>query len=139
MRFLLCSIGLVVFTTGAIAELSQISVRSNQFVTAEGKAVVFKGLATSDPDKLQRNEQWNKKYFEQVKAWGANVVRIPVHPGAWRIHGKEAYIKLLDQSVAWSSDLGLYVVIDWHSIGNLPGGKFFPVAIMRFGGGERVG
>jgi endoglucanase len=99
--------------------LSRISVSGNKFVTAEGKTIVFRGLDTSDPDKLSRENHWNKEYFEAMKSWGANIVRFPVHPDAWRSQGKENYIKLLDQGVEWASLLGMYVIIDWHSIGNL--------------------
>jgi endoglucanase len=101
------------------APLSQISVKGNAFVNAEGKTVVFRGLDTSDPDKLAKNEHWNKEYFEQAKSWGANLVRFPVHPEAWRTRGQEKYLKLLDDGVAWAGELGMYVIIDWHSIGNL--------------------
>jgi len=52
------------------------------------------------------------------------VVRIPVHPVAWRARGTKNYLALLDQAVQWSTDLGLYVDIDWHSIGNLKQGLF---------------
>ncbi|QMU30925.1 glycoside hydrolase family 5 protein [Adhaeribacter radiodurans] len=99
--------------------LPLISVQGNKFVTAGGKPIVFRGLDTSDPDKLQRDSHWNKEYFEVMKSWGANVVRFPVHPNAWRKQGSENYIKLLDQGVQWATELGLYVIIDWHSIGNL--------------------
>ena len=54
-----------------------------------------------------------------MKSWGANITRFPVHPVAWREQGKENYIKLLDQGIAWAKELGMYVIIDWHSIGNL--------------------
>lgn len=100
-------------------ELSQVTVKGNKFVTADGKIIVFRGLDTSDPDKLARNGHWDKRYFEEMKKWGANIVRFPVHPTAWRNQGKDNYLKLLDQGVQWAKDLGLYVIIDWHSIGNL--------------------
>ena len=61
-------------------KLSQISVKGNKFVTADGKTIVFRGLDTSDPDKLERDGHWNKEYFEAMKSWGANIVRFPVHP-----------------------------------------------------------
>jgi len=96
-----------------------ISVRGNQFITADGKSIIFRGLDASDPDKLEQDGHWNKEYFEAVKSWGANIIRFPVHPTAWRKRGQEAYLKLLDQGVQWASELGLYVIIDWHSIGNL--------------------
>jgi hypothetical protein len=110
----------------AFAELSRVSVKGNQFVTADGRPIVFRGLAASDADKLERNAQWNKGYFEQAKAWGANVIRLPIHPAAWRIRGKDAYAKLLDQGVAWASEVGLYVVMDWHVIGNIETQRFLP-------------
>lgn len=108
------------------AELSRISVNGKHFVTADGKVIVLRGLDSSDPDKLQRNGVWNTNYFAAIKSWGANIVRFPVHPAAWHIHGKEDYLKLLDQGIAMARAQGLYVIIDWHSIGNLHEGKFFP-------------
>jgi len=101
------------------AALSQVSVKGNKFVTANGKEIVFQGLDASDPDKLAREGHWNKEYFQAIKSWGANMVRFPVHPAAWRRQGKENYIKLLDQGVQLATEQGLYVIIDWHSIGNL--------------------
>jgi aryl-phospho-beta-D-glucosidase BglC (GH1 family) len=94
-------------------------VTGNKFVNAEGKTVVFRGLDTSDPNKLVKTGHWNKEYFEAMKSWGANIVRFPVHPTAWRQQGKDNYVKLLDQGIDWAKELGMYVIIDWHSIGNL--------------------
>ncbi len=103
----------------AFAQLSRVGVKGNQFVTANGKPIVFRGLDTSDPEKLERNGQWNKEYLAVAKSWGANLVRFPVHPAAWRLRGKDSYIQLLDQGVGWARELGLYVILDWHSMGNL--------------------
>jgi endoglucanase len=113
-----------VFLVTAIARaqptaLTRISVKGNKFVTVDGKPVVFRGLNTSDPDKLVKAGHWNKEYFEAIKSWGANIVRFPVHPSTWRSQGKENYLRLLDQGIGWAGELGMYVIIDWHSIGNL--------------------
>jgi hypothetical protein len=105
-------------------ELSRISVKGNAFVTSDGKPVVFRGLDTSDPGKLERDGHWNKAYFEEMKRWGANITRFPVHPKAWRERGEENYIRLLDQGVQWANEVGMYAIIDWHSIGNLRTEKF---------------
>lgn len=102
-----------------VGRMSQVMVNGNRFITTDGKTIVFRGLNASDPDKLDRNGHWNKEYFEQIKSWGANIVRFPVHPTTWRARGKDSYLKLLDEGVQWSAELGLYVIIDWHSIGNL--------------------
>lgn len=44
-------------------KLSRISVKGNKFVTAEGAPIVFRGLNTSDPNKLANEGRWNKGYF----------------------------------------------------------------------------
>ncbi len=99
--------------------LPLIKVSGNKFVNAKGDTILFRGVAISDPDKIERQGHWNKGHFEKVKETGAMVVRIPVHPIAWRDRTPEKYLELLDQAVEWCTDLGMYVMIDWHSIGNL--------------------
>lgn len=99
--------------------LARIAVKANNFITETGETIVFRGLNTSDPDKLETQGHWNKAYFEEIKKWGANIVRFPVHPTAWKKRGKDNYLKLLDDGIEWATELHLYVIIDWHSIGNL--------------------
>jgi endoglucanase len=99
--------------------LPLIRVEGNHFVNPEGKTVLFRGLSISDPDKIERQGHWNKAHFEKVKETGCMVVRIPVHPVAWRERTPEKYLALLDQAAEWCTDLGMYIMIDWHSIGNL--------------------
>jgi endoglucanase len=99
--------------------LPLIKVKGNKFVNPDGKIILFRGLSISDPDKIERQGHWNKNHFEKVKETGAMIVRIPVHPVAWRERTPEKYLELLDQAVEWCTDLGMYVIIDWHSIGNL--------------------
>jgi endoglucanase len=99
--------------------LPLIKVEGNKFVNPEGKTILFRGMSISDPDKLERQVHWNKSHFEKVKETGAMIVRVPVHPIAWRERTPEKYLQLLDQAVEWCTDLGMYVMIDWHSIGNL--------------------
>ena len=101
------------------AQLDRISVSGNSFVDPSGKEIVFRGYSSSDPDKLESQGDWNQEYFEEMKRWGANLVRFPIHPTAWNKRGKEAYLKLLDDGIKWAGDQGMYVIIDWHSIGNL--------------------
>lgn len=106
------------------ASLSRLSVSGNQFVNEAGDTVVLRGYNTSDPDKLARQGMWTRQYLEEVKSWGANVVRFPVHPTRWSHRGEEAYLRLLDEGIQWATALGLYVIIDWHSIGNLKDQKY---------------
>jgi len=105
-------------------KLPLISVSGNHFVDPQGKTILFRGLSIADPDKLAGQGHWNKELFAKVKEMGTMVVRIPVHPVAWRARTPVEYLKLLDQAVEWSTDLGMYVDLDWHSIGNLTTGLF---------------
>jgi endoglucanase len=100
-------------------KLPLISVRGNKFVNSDGDTILFRGLAVSDPDKLADQGHWNKQHFEKVKEMGASLVRIPIHPAAWRQRSPKEYLKLLEQAVEWCSELEMYIIIDWHSIGNL--------------------
>src|SRR5664279_1942794 len=104
--------------------LPLIRVVRNKFVNQKGDTILFRGLSISDPDKIDRQGHWNKAHFEKVKEMGTMLVRIPVHPVAWRERTPEKYLELLDQAVEWCTDLGMYVIIDWHSIGNLKRGLF---------------
>lgn len=100
-------------------KLPLIKVKGNRFVNEKGDTILFRGLSISDPDKIENQGQWNKKLFEKVKELGTLLVRIPIHPIAWRERTPEKYLKLIDQAVEWCTDLGMYIIIDWHTIGNL--------------------
>jgi hypothetical protein len=99
--------------------LPLIHVYKNKFVSAKGDTIIFRGVSISDPDKIEHQGHWNKKHFENVKSIGTMLVRIPVHPVAWRERTPLKYMELLDSAASWCTDLGMYIIIDWHSIGNL--------------------
>ena len=100
-------------------KLPLIKVKGSKFVNERGDTILFRGVAIADPDKIEQEGKWNKNLFIKVKEFGAAIVRIPVHPAAWRMRTPAQYLLLLDQAVDWCTELGMYVIIDWHSIGNL--------------------
>ena len=100
-------------------QMSLVEVDGNHFINQKGDTLFFRGLAVSDPDKVEAQGYWNINHFRHVKEMGANVVRIPIHPVAWRERTPEKYLALLDSAVSWCTDLEMYIMIDWHSIGNL--------------------
>jgi endoglucanase len=100
-------------------ELPLISVKGNKFVDPNGSTVLFRGLSISDPDKLEGQGHWSRDHFVKVKEMGTKLVRIPVHPVAWRERSPSEYLKLLDQAVGWCTELEMYIIVDWHTIGNL--------------------
>lgn len=100
-------------------KMEKISVSGKNLVTESGKIIRLKGVSFSDPDKLEKEGQWNKNYFQQAKNWGCNLVRFAVHPPRLNDRGWEAYFEMMDEGVKWAEELEMYVIIDWHSIGNL--------------------
>lgn len=105
-------------------EMSRISVKGNLFVDEKGETMILMGLNSSDPDRLEKAGMWEQEYFEAMKSWGSEVVRFPIHPEAWRERGKSEYLTLLDKGIMMAKKAGMYVVLDWHSIGNLKTEKF---------------
>lgn len=108
----------------ASAKLPRLSIDGNRFVNPAGETVILRGVATADPAALVKRDRWSRRYFEEIRKWNANVVRIPVHPIDWRELGETEYLKLLDQAVIWAGELDMYVIIDWHSIGNVLTGVY---------------
>ena len=94
-------------------------VSGKDIVTEDGDVFVMRGVNIADPDKLALQDRWNRELFEVVAAWGANTVRLPIHPMGWHKRGPDWYLDRIDEAVFWANSLGLYLIVDWHSIGNL--------------------
>ena len=65
-------------------------------------------------------EMFTKKDFEHVREMGGDVVRIPIHferfidrENGCAINGK--ILAILDNVAAWSKELGIYVIFDFHN------------------------
>jgi cysteinyl-tRNA synthetase len=97
-------------------------VEGARVVDPAGKEVLLRGVSMADPSML--GKEWKKDHFELVvRAWKANCVRVPVHPGHWKSKGPEAFDALLDPAVEWCRELGAYLILDYHAIGNPKTGK----------------
>ena len=101
-----------------------VRVEGNKFITPDGNEIVFKGLCFSDPVKLLSEGQWTEEHFAEAADWGANIVRFAVHPSHLKSLGWDATFEAMDQGIEWAKKYGLYVIMDWHSIGNLKEAKF---------------
>lgn len=100
----------------------KLSHRENLLLDPNQNPIRFHGLMPPDPDRLSGESKFNQKLFEELKKAGANVVRIPVHPERW-VRDREYLWRYLDPSVTWAGEAGLYVIIDWHYIGNIMTGE----------------
>jgi hypothetical protein len=118
-------IGVLLMTvTTSLFALDPISIDGKNFVNAKGETVIFRGMNTADPDKLEKEEMWSDILFKEIADWGSNIIRFPVHPRAWRERGVEKYLELLDAGIELANKHNMHVIIDWHSIGNLGQEKF---------------
>lgn len=100
-------------------ELPVISIQGKDFVTPDGKPFVFRGLCLGDCSKVYNQEMWNQKLFGEAADWGANCVRFCIHPKFINEVGWDEYFAIVDAGVELAKANGLYVILDWHSIGNL--------------------
>ena len=96
-----------------------VKVEGNKFVDAKGNEMVFRGLCVPDASKLVADGKWNSRYFAEAADWGANVVRLTFHPTKLNAAGWEETFQAVDKGVKWAKKNGMYVIIDWHSMGNL--------------------
>lgn len=87
--------------------------------------IILRGVAVGDPHSRQTNDKRTVNDYETIKKdWSANVVRLSVHPGAFR-KDEERTKKFLEKEVEAARKQGLYVIIDWHVIGT-PNGWYKP-------------
>ena len=106
------------------AQNAWVKVEGNKFIDPQGNEIVFRGLCFSDPVKLVSDGQWNERYFAEAAAWGANIVRFAVHPTHLNRMGWDAAFEAMDKGVEWAKQHDMYVIMDWHSIGNLKDAKY---------------
>lgn len=87
-------------------------------LAAGGEVIRLRGSSIADPYYLDMNDDhFSEEIFATLEDWNANVVRVPVHPGWWQDEPDYAR-KYLDKVVEWGKEHGLYVIIEWHAIGN---------------------
>lgn len=101
----------------AASGLSPLSVSGSQLVNAQGQAVRLFGPSTHG---LAWFPQYvNKAAFQTFRDdWGANCVRLAMYTaesGGYCTGGDQAALKnLIANGVAAATELGMYVIIDWH-------------------------
>lgn len=80
-----------------------------------GVPVRLLGVAVGDPIYV-RDGRPQSDYQVIAQVWGANTVRISLHPGHWRADRHRA-LKRLGADIAAARRAGLFVIVDWHVIG----------------------
>ena len=101
-------------------DLSPLHIEGRHIVNAAGEIVVLRGAAVDYlMSSSNRGEPVLKRDLAMIKAWGGNVVRIPVTPGEFISLGAEEYLSTyVDDLVRWAGELGLYAVVSWKAHGD---------------------
>lgn len=94
----------------------RLQVKGAQIVNKNGKAFVIKGVSMHGLAWFPQYVQ--KKSFASLKKLGANTVRLPIYTeeyGGYCSGGNKKQLKkLVDKGVKAATELGMYVIIDWH-------------------------
>lgn len=105
----------------------KLSVNGTDLVDAKGNKYQLKGVSTHGiawfPDYV------NKDAIQTFRDdWGANLFRIAMYTdesGGYCNGGDKTYLKgLVDQGVNAATELGMYVIIDWHILHDLTPQKY---------------
>lgn len=95
----------------------RLSVKGTRLVNSQGRAVVLKGVST-------HGINWfplyvNKAAFKTLRdSWGVNCIRLAMYTEEYNGYcsgGNQAELrKLINNGVKYATELGMYVIIDWH-------------------------
>lgn len=102
-------------------DLPPLTTRGSQLRTADGDVVVLRGVMVPDPAALAEDRRFDRDLVRDVAATGANVLRVPVHPGNWA-DDPDYLWRYLEPIARWAGEEGLYVILDWHVIGDVATG-----------------
>ncbi|MBU1245695.1 MAG: glycoside hydrolase family 5 protein [Nanoarchaeota archaeon] len=90
----------------------------NLIFNEKGNEINFKGVSIADPFWIKNVDKLNPlDVVKKAKTLGSNIIRVPIHPGYWR-YEKNYLKKYIDPVVSLSQKLKLYLLLDWHPIGN---------------------
>lgn len=100
----------------------ELQIEGNKIINKSGNVVTLKGVNIISPGKLHSRNMFNKTLLTEISDTEANVIRIPVDPEVW-LKDKDYIWRYLDPAINWAGELGMYVIIDLHFIGNIMTGE----------------
>ena len=117
-----------------VANHGKLSVKGINLVDKNGNPFQIKGVST-------HGIQWFPEYvnedaFKTIRdEWGANCIRLAMYTdeSGYCNGGDKASIKqTVNDGVSYATDLGMYVIIDWHILHDLDPNKYKTEAISFF-------
>lgn len=90
----------------------ELSVKGTKIVDKDGQVFQLKGISTHG---IQWYPQYiDKSTFEYMRdEWGINVVRLAMYTDPGAGYTKELHNKV-KEGIDYATELGLYVIVDWH-------------------------
>ena len=118
-----------------VSEHGRSRVSGNSLVDANGRAIQLKGVSTHGLAWFP--EYINKEAFKSLRDdWGANAVRLALYTeeyGGYCSNGSKSQLKeKIQEGVRAATDLGMYVIIDWHVLSDQNPNKHKNEAIAFF-------
>lgn len=103
--------------TTPVKKNGRLSVKGTRLVNSQGKAVVLKGVSTHGINWFP--QYVNKVAFKTLRDnWGVNCIRLAMYTEEYNGYcsgGNQAELrKLINNGVKYATELGMYVIIDWH-------------------------
>ena len=95
----------------------KLSLKGTDIVDKNGEKYQLKGISTHGLAWFP--EYVNKDAFKTLRDdWGANIIRLAMYTaesGGYCTDGNQTNLKkLVDDGVSYATELGMYVIIDWH-------------------------
>lgn len=95
----------------------RLSVKGTRLVNSQGKTVVLKGVSTHGINWFP--QYVNKAAFKTLRDnWGVNCIRLAMYTEEYNGYcsgGNQAELrKRINNGVKYATELGMYVIIDWH-------------------------
>jgi endoglucanase len=105
------------------APRGRLRVADGRLLDENGDPVVLKGLGLASISAAKALNRWNEDYFANARAWNAEIVRLPVFPADFREDPEQTLLDL-DDALRWCNQHQLYLIIDYHVVGNATQGLF---------------
>lgn len=95
----------------------RLKVKKTSLVNKEGKVITLKGVSTHGINWFP--EYVNPEAFKTLRdSWGVNCIRLAMYTEEYNGYcsggSKKDLKSLINKGVKYATDLGMYVIIDWH-------------------------
>ncbi len=119
--FLLLLLSCTVSAATPVSSHGRLAVKGTKLVDTKGKTFQIKGVSTHGL--AWYPEYVSKAAFKDLRdKWGANTVRLAMYTAEYNGYcvggsaNQKALKKQIDKGVKAAADLGMYVIIDWHTL-----------------------